>query len=296
MVEAGAGRGALAIAVRAAAPRCAPALHYVLVERSATLRASQAEHLSLTVPSQVLGAAAGPDPDAGSLRGTGPLFTSLGELPETAMTGVVLANELLDNLTFDLLERTAEGWDEVRVGVGADGELVEVLVPAREADGALAAHLAPGASAGGRLPLQHQAASFLREALALLEAGRVVLIDYADTSQHLVERATDEWLRTYRDHGRGQRPLEAAGLQDVTCEVDVDQLARIRRPDVQRTQAELLVAQGIDELVDEGRAIWEERGHLGDLAALRGRSRVREAEALCDPAGLGAFTVLEWIV
>ena len=28
--------------------------------------------------------------------------------------------------------------------------------------------------------------------------------------------------------------------------------------------------------------------------ALRGRSRVREAEALTDPAGLGAFSVVEW--
>ena len=35
-------------------------------------------------------------------------------------------------------------------------------------------------------------------------------------------------------------------------------------------------------------------GPRPDLAALRARSRVREAEALTDPAGLGGFTVLEW--
>ena len=40
--------------------------------------------------------------------------------------------------------------------------------------------------------------------------------------------------------------------------------------------------------------MWAERGRIGDLAALRARSRVREAEALTDPVGLGAFTVLEW--
>ena len=37
-----------------------------------------------------------------------------------------------------------------------------------------------------------------------------------------------------------------------------------------------------------------ERAAIGDLAAVRARSRITEAEALCDPAGLGAFRVLEW--
>ena len=35
---------------------------------------------------------------------------------------------------------------------------------------------------------------------------------------------------------------------------------------------------------------------VGDLAALRARSRIRESEALLDPDGMGAFRVLEWIV
>ena len=38
------------------------------------------------------------------------------------------------------------------------------------------------------------------------------------------------------------------------------------------------------------------RGHdraaVGDLAALEARSAVHEAEALCAPAGLGAFSVM----
>jgi hypothetical protein len=48
--------------------------------------------------------------------------------------------------------------------------------------------------------------------------------------------------------------------------------------------------------VEEGRRIWHERAHLGDLTAIKARSRVREAEALLDPDGLGAFQVLEWAV
>jgi hypothetical protein len=80
----------------------------------------------------------------------------------------------------------------------------------------------------------------------------------------------------------------------VTCEVDVAQLELLRAPDVNRSQAEFLADHGIDALVAEGRRVWQERAHIGDLTALRARSRVGEAEALTDPEGLGAFRVLEW--
>ena len=58
-----------------------------------------------------------------------------------------------------------------------------------------------------------------------------------------------------------------------------------------RERAEFLRRLGIDDLVAEGRATWAERVAVGDLAAMEARSRIGEAEALCDPAGLGAFTV-----
>ena len=80
-------------------------------------------------------------------------------------------------------------------------------------------------------------------------------------------------------------------------EVCVDQLAAVRPPTSERTQADFLRAHGIDELVAEGRRAWTGGGAAaGDLAALAARSRVGEAEALLDPAGLGAFRVLEWTV
>ena len=60
------------------------------------------------------------------------------------------------------------------------------------------------------------------------------------------------------------------------------------------TQAEFLAEHGIDELVAEAKRTWTERAHIGDLEAVRARSRVGEAAALTDPAGLGGFTVIEW--
>ena len=62
------------------------------------------------------------------------------------------------------------------------------------------------------------------------------------------------------------------------------------------SQRHFLLEHGIDDLVAEGRKVWAERAHLGDLAALKARSRVREAEALLDPNGLGGFSVASWPV
>ena len=256
MVEAGAGRGALAKAVLAAAPACGPALRYVAVERSAALRGQH--------PAGVESAAA---------------------LPQEPFAGVIVANELLDNLPFGLLERQAGGWAEVRV----DADLIEVLVPV---DAGAGPGLGLDAPAGARIPVQRAAHAWVDTARRLVAGGRVVAIDYADTTPSLARRPWTDWVRTYRGHGRGTHPLADLGRQDVTCEVAVDQLPPAT---VDRSQAEFLRAFGIDELAAEARAAWHERAHIGDLQALVARSRVHEAQALTDQTGLGAFRVLEWV-
>jgi SAM-dependent MidA family methyltransferase len=265
VVECGAGVGTLARAVLAAAPACATAreFRYLLVERSAALR------------------------DA---HPVGTPFVSAAALPTQPIVGVVFANELLDNLAFDLLERREGSWHEVLVGVGPAGSLSEVLSRG-PAEG-----VTVDGDEGARVPSQQQARDWVRSAIGLVRAGRVVVVDYADTTESMARRPWHEWLRTYRGHERGVPPLADLGGQDITCEVAVDQLAAVRPLSAERSQAEFLRAHGIDELVEEGRRLWQERAHLGDLAALRARSRVREAEALCDPDGLGAFRVLEWAI
>ena len=242
VVEAGAGRGALRSAVVRA---CRAPLRYVAVERSGALRTEDA----------------------------------VAELPREPFVGVVLANELLDNLPFGLLERTADGWAEVRV----DEALHEVLVPAEGPP--------VDAPVGARIPVQRAARRWVETARGLVRAGRVVVFDYADTTASMARRPWTDWVRTYRGHGRGGHPLTDLGAQDVTCEVAVDQLPP---PTSDRSQADFLRSHGLDELVDEARRAWEERAHIGDLQALVARSRVSEGAALTDPSGLGAFRVLEW--
>jgi SAM-dependent MidA family methyltransferase len=291
VIEGGAGRGALAQAVLDAGPACAPALRYVCVERSADLRARAADALPAEPPENVFGAVVGGDLDEERVvQGTGPVVAVLDDLPLVPVIGMVIANELLDNLPFRLLERRGDVWDEVLVGVD-DGALHELLIEAPPDDIAEAQGLAPDAPDGARIPLQHGACAWLVRAHESLVRGRIVLVDYADATPSLATRPWDDWVRTDRGHARGESPLTAPGTQDITCEVAVDQL---RAPTSDRPQAEWLRAHGVDDLAATARAEWEARAHIGDLEALKARSRAGEAVALTDPSGLGAFRVLEW--
>ena len=270
VVEAGAGSGALAESVLGAHPRCHEAMRYVAVERSARLRAAH----------------------------EGKSFASRADLPAEPFAGVVIANELLDNLTFDLVERTDAGWCEVRVGQTPAGDLEEILEPAQPDQTARADALAPAASGGARIPLQTGAVHWLKAALDLLVRGRVVAFDYAvPSTSELARRPWTDWLRTYAGHRRGGHPLEGPGAQDITAEVCVDQLAAaVRPPDRDRSQAAFLRAHGIDEFWDDARRRWHASAARGDLEAFRARSTVSEAAALTDTEGLGGFRALEWVV
>lgn len=305
VVEVGAGRGRLASDVLRAQPACAPALRYVLVERSEQLRAAQRELVALEPPDEALGPfAPGTDTDGPpeALTGVGPIATALDELPGLAVDGVVLANELLDNLPVDLVERDADAWREVRVGVTDAGSFAEELVPASEELDAEADAVAAGTvvPAGGRLPVPIAARDWVATTAARLRRGRLLVIDYADSAAGLLDRGPSGrrgWLRTYRGHQRGAAPLEAPGTQDITCDLPLEYLAHVARRaglDVvaEQSQADWLRGLGLDELVEEGNATWRERAHLGDLEAIAGRSRATEAAALTDPAGLGAHRVI----
>ena len=265
VVEAGAGAGALAAAVLDAGPACVEALSYIAVEVSAPLRDAAAARLgSRAVVTELM--AAGP------------------------FTGMILANELLDNLAFDVFARTASGWDEIRVGPG----LVEVSVPGPSEVAAELDRLAPAARVGVRVPRQTAARVWLRRALDSVETGRVVVIDYARSTAELAAAGQGGWMRTYRRGGPGGLALEDLGAQDITTDVAVDQLALVSPPTRIWTQAEWLDGHGMADLERDAAAAWRAGRSSVDLAALRARSRVNEAAALRDPAGLGSFTVLEW--
>ena len=133
---------------------------------------------------------------------------------------------------------------------------------------------------------------WLSDALGLIESGRVVVIDYALPS--FPAAANHKWLRTYRGHGTGESPLVEPGSQDITTDVDLNQISSVRTPDSIQSQHEWLQSLGISDLVEEGKRVWFENASNPNVEALAARSRATEAEALLDPNGLGGFTVIEW--
>jgi len=291
VVEVGAGPGTLARTLRVAHPSCAGAMTYVLVERSAPQRRLHADHL----PGWV-GERSGGDLDAmlaGPLSGSGPVFASAEALP-TALVGAVIANELIDNLAFDIVRRIDGEAEQIAV-VAIEDDLDLAVVPIDDPT-VIRVLSDAGVPEGAWTPWPSAGRAWVADALARIERGRLLLVDYGAASAELARRPDLGWMRTYRDHDRGGHPLDRPGHQDITCDVAVD-LLQLDRPATRvQTQAEWLVALGLDALVEEGRQTWAERAHAPDVTALRARSRVREAEALTDPDGLGAFVVLEWDV
>jgi SAM-dependent MidA family methyltransferase len=299
VVDAGAGRGQLARDVLRDAPRCADALRYVLVERSAGLRNVQAENLQLEPAELVLGPAVPPEPDEEpvAVPGSGPMLTSLAGFPAGPVTGVIIANELADNLPFRIVERTAEGWNEIRVAA-AGQSFTEIALPADESLAARADRLAHGFAppAGIRIPVPTALPEWLRSAAAMLRRGVIAILDYAAPVEELAARGQAGWLRTYRAQQRGSSPLDHPGSQDITADVPLEALHRAAAAAglsvlAEVTQAEWLRSLGVDELVDQARAAWHSRT-ADDLAAITARSRVHEADALLDPAGLGGHQVM----
>ena len=182
VADCGAGPGTLAVTLLAAKPACLAALRLVLVEASAEFRDEHSRRrLPMVSPHELLGSVM-VDADAGrsglgsvdvedpgegwrtspATPGGGPMCTSMAVLPECEIH-VVVANELLDNLAFNVLQRTGDRWGEVRVGIGPEG-FREVVIAASPADAQTADRVVPNAADGTRIPLLVDAHTWLRDA------------------------------------------------------------------------------------------------------------------------------------
>jgi len=213
------------------------------------------------------------------------------EMPER-VRGVVIANELLDNLPMALAQKVAGTWRER--WVGADGpDLVFVDAEPRPEVVAWLGDYAGPVSNEGWVEVQLAARAWLTDVVGRIEAGAVVVIDYGDTAEGLLPRRQDGTLRTYRAHHLGPHPLDEPGETDITADVNFSPLLDVHPDAALHRQDDFLADLGLRERLSDLRRAELEAARAGeDLERLRFRTLKTEAETLLHPRGLGDFRVM----
>jgi SAM-dependent MidA family methyltransferase len=217
------------------------------------------------------------------------------ELPRS-VRGVVLANELLDNLPMALAQRVDGAWRERWVGAEA-GNLVFVDAEPRPRVLDWLDSYAGPVEEGGWVEVQLAARRWVMDVLDRLEAGALLLFDFGDTSENLLNRRRDGTLRTYRSHHLGPHPLDEPGETDITADVNFSALLDLAPGARLHRQDDFLAALGLRDRLSDLRHQELEAARSGDeMERLRLRTLKSEAETLLHPRGLGDFRVLEYRV
>jgi len=247
VVDLGAGEGALARGIETAArsdDEFARALQVVAVERGEVA----ANHL-----------AASGLKTASSLADVEPL------------TGVIIANELFDNVPYRLFA----GDDEIKITEEGDRLIWQPLPPA------------------STRPVSPRSLDLIDHIARALKRGYAFIIDYGFTGNEEVERT-----RGYREHRLVTDVLDDPGSSDITGPVDFDALAARASANGLQTwgpvsQRDALMALGYRATLDRMRADQQLQEQAGEWrAAIAYYGERGQAAMLVDPAGLGSLKML----
>lgn len=209
--------------------------------------------------------------------GLAPGITWTDRMPE-GVTGLLFANEWLDNVPLDVAELDEDGvLRHVEVS-SSDGEerLAEAVTGA---DAEWAARWWPADEPGARVELGAPRDAAWAAAVGGLERGLAVAVDYAHGR---ADRPLFGTLTGFRA-GREVRPVPD-GSCDVTAHVALDSAAVPGLHSLWTTQREALRALGV-----QGARPPLALASSDPVAYLRALGGAGEAAELTDPAGLGAF-------
>jgi SAM-dependent MidA family methyltransferase len=215
------------------------------------------------------------------------------EIP--AFDGVLVANELLDNLAAALVVRRGSGWMERRVASGDDGLVFVEIEPSPDL-GAWADQFGGLVPEGGQVEVQLAATSWVKHHVGLLGSGAILVVDYGDLAANLENRRAEGTVRTYRDHHLGPDPLAEPGATDITMDVNFSAVVAAAQEagavvEFMR-QDEFLERYGLVDRIRALRAAELEAARTGRIMErLQYKSSITDAETLLHPRGLGDFRV-----
>lgn len=186
-------------------------------------------------------------------------------------TGVLIANELFDNVPFKLFG----GDGEIRIAETGDGLIWQPPPPA------------------SIRPVSPRSLNLIDQIARALKHGYAFIIDYGFTGAE-----EPETTRGYREHRLVTDVLEDPGATDITGPVDFDALAARARENGLQTwgpvlQRDALMALGYRATLDRMRADQQQREETGEWrTAIEYYGERGQAAMLVDPAGLGSLKVL----
>ena len=220
---------------------------------------------------------------------------AIDELPDR-FSGVVIANELLDNFPVALAIRSEGGWAEKWVDATGD-TFGLVTAEARSEVVAWCDAYAGTVAEGGMVEVQLAATEWVGAILNRIHRGALVVIDYGGTAEELEPRRTQGTLRTYQRHHLGPDPLLQPGATDVTVDVNFTALTAAAEGAAASVelhrQDEFLTELGLRDVVRDLRHRELELAKGDDaMARLKVRSEAIDADTLLHPRGLGDFRVM----
>jgi SAM-dependent MidA family methyltransferase len=234
LVEIGAGDGTLAQNMRESLDR--PVLAHHLVEIGATNRAALAKRFAHDARPPLL-------------------YAQVADLPAAIGAGVLVANELFDNIPVRRVMQT-DGLNEIRVR-WLRGRFEEILVPAPAELHDYFRSQGVQLRAGQTAEVCLEAPRLLKDAVARLQRPRhVLLFDYGAVASHLyaVEAFPQGSLECHRRHGKDRNYYQDLGDKDLTAHVNFTALAQVLEDEgfevepLQR-QARFLLEHGLGELM-----------------------------------------------
>jgi SAM-dependent MidA family methyltransferase len=153
----------------------------------------------------------------------------LDELASQPLPGIAFGNEILDALTFHLVEFSDKKWQKLYVTARETGELsfLKKDIPPDSQLFAQLSLLRGNFPEGYRTELRTNFPRFLSKISAAISNGMLLFADYGFAAPEYYDtHRSSGTLRTFAAHQAGEDPFESPGEKDITAHVDFTELAK----------------------------------------------------------------------